>query len=292
MKIIIAKDMGFCFGVKRAIKIARDTRKKTDENVWTLGSIIHNPQVVEKLKGEGIVPANGLDEIDSGYVIIRSHGACPEVLQEIRKRGFTVVDATCPLVKRAQERARKLSNEGYETFAIGDKEHPEIMGIVGQTEGRIQVIDTRCDWSIDEKEKVGLIAQTTQSLEILEKVIQKILPKVKELRVFNTICDVTNRRQKEVKKLARGSDLMIVIGGRKSANTSRLASIAREEGCKTYHIEQAEELKGEWFAPKSKVGVTAGASTPDWIIKEVVSKLEQMDKKEEILHGRRIRSRD
>ena len=289
MEINLAKNTGFCFGVKRAIRIARQVRRETEEKVWTLGHIIHNPQVVEKLEGEGIIAAESLSEVDTGYVIIRSHGVHPEVLNKIRKKNLKEVDATCPLVKKAQERAKQLVGEGYETYIIGEKEHPEVVSIVGGTKGKVHVIDSADDLEI-ESSKVGLVVQTTQSQDTLNRVVDYLLPKILELKIFNTICDVTSKRQKEVKKLAEKSDVVIVIGGKKSANTSRLAAIAREEGCQTFHIEEAKEIKKEWFTDVKRVGVASGASTPDWIIKGVIKKLKEIDAhKEEELHERRVK---
>jgi len=276
MDLLLAKDMGFCFGVKRAIKLARDIRKKTEENVYTTGSLIHNPQVVEKLRGEGIVPVSDLSETDSGYVVIRSHGVSPEVRKDIKERGLKVIDATCPLVKRAQEKAMELVKEGYETFVVGERDHPEVRGIVGYTGGRVQVINVDDEVEIKEDGKVGLIAQTTQSMQSLEDTIIKLLPKTKELKVFNTICEVTDKRQEEVRKLAGMVDAMVVIGGKKSANTSRLAAISRDEGCTTYHIETVGELKEDWFEGRDRVGVVAGASTPYWVIDEIICKLNEI----------------
>jgi len=279
MEIKLARNMGFCFGVKRAIGIARQIRKETEEKVWTLGHIIHNPQVVKRLEKEGIIAAEDLSEIDSGYVIIRSHGVHPRILKKIREKNLKEVDATCPLVKKAQEKAKQLVSEGYETFVIGEKEHPEVISIVGETDGRIRVIDSVRNLKINHS-KVGLIVQTTQSQEILQEVAAFILPKILEFKVFNTICDVTSKRQREVKRLARKSDIMIVVGGKKSANTSRLAGIAKAEGSHTYHIEEADEIKEEWFTDVERVGVASGASTPDWIINEVINKLKKIDKNE------------
>ncbi|MCK4421751.1 4-hydroxy-3-methylbut-2-enyl diphosphate reductase [candidate division WOR-3 bacterium] len=288
MDILIAEDMGFCFGVKRAIKIARDIRRETDANVYTLGSIIHNPQVVQQLKEEGIVPIGSLDEVKEGYIVIRSHGVSLSVQKEIEERGFQVVDATCPLVKRVQKKARELVEEGYTVFVVGEKEHPEVQGIIGYTGGKVQVINLKNKVNFEGLEKVGVVAQTTQSIKNLESIMLKFLPGVKELKVFNTICDVTDRRQKEVIKLALKSELVIVIGGKKSANTSRLAALSLKEGCETHHIETDKEIKKEWFRDKEKVGIVSGSSTPDWIIERVINKLKKIDKqKEEVLHERR-----
>jgi len=279
MEIKLARNMGFCFGVKRAIGIAHQVRRETEEKVWTLGHIIHNPQVVEKLEEEGIVPAEDLSEIDSGYVIIRSHGVHPEILKKIREKKLKEINATCPLVKKAQERAKQLVLEGYETYVIGEKEHPEVVSIVGETGGKVRVIDSVKELKITDS-KVGLVVQTTQSQDTLRKVVGYLLPKVLEIKVFNTICDVTSKRQKEVKKLAEKSDIMIIVGGKRSANTSRLTGIAREEGCLTYHIEEAKEIKKEWFTDVDRVSVASGASTPDWIIEEVIKKLKNIDVKD------------
>ena len=286
MEIKLAENMGFCFGVKRAIRIARQVRRETKEKVWTLGHIIHNPQVVRELEEEGIIAVDDLSKIDAGYVIIRSHGVHPEVLNEIRGKNLKEVDATCPLVKKAQERAKQLISEGYETYVIGEKEHPEVISIVGETEGGVSVIDSAEDLKI-KNSKVGLVVQTTQSQDNLNKVVDYLLPRVLEIKVFNTICDVTSKRQKEVKKLAKKSDIVIIVGGKRSANTSRLARIAREEGCLTYHIEEAKEIEKGWFAEVDRVSVASGASTPDWIIKGVIKKLKEINaSKEEVLHER------
>jgi len=283
MEIIISKYMGFCFGVKRAIKLARDKRNEIDKNIYTLGSIIHNPQVVEKLREEDIVPVDSLDDIDDGYVVISSHGVSPDVQEDIKKRNLKSIDATCPLVKRVQEKAMDLIKEGYEAFVLGENDHPEVQGIVGYTGGKIRVLNPDEDIEIDDKGRVGLVSQTTQTMKSFENAVLKILPKVKELKIFNTICEVTDKRQREVKKMSQMVDIMIVIGGKKSANTSRLATIAKEEGCETHHIEEAIDINEDWFLSKKKVGITAGASTPDWIIDEVINKLNQIvnKKKEE-----------
>lgn len=289
MEIKLAENMGFCFGVKRAIRIARQVRRETKDKVWTLGHIIHNPQVVRKLEEEGIIAVDDLSEIDTGYVIIRSHGVHPEVLNKIREKNLKEVDATCPLVKKAQERAKQLISEGYETYVIGEKEHPEVISIVGETEGKVRVIDSAEDLKI-KNSKVGLVVQTTQSQDNLNKVVDYLLPRVLEIKVFNTICDVTSKRQKEVKKLAKKSNVVIIVGGKRSANTSRLAGIARAEGCVTYHIEEAKEIKSKWFTDVDRVSIASGASTPDWIIKGVIKKLKEIDKsKEEVLHERRVK---
>ncbi len=289
MEIKLAENMGFCFGVKRAIRIARQVRRETDEKVWTLGHIIHNPQVVRNLEEEGIIAVDSLSKIDRGYVIIRSHGVHPEVLSRIREKDLKVVDATCPLVKKAQERAKQLVSEGYETYVIGEKEHPEVISIVGETEGKVRVIDSADDLKIIDN-KVGLVVQTTQSQDNLNKVVDYLLPRVLEIKVFNTICDVTSKRQKEVAKLAGKSDIVIIIGGKKSANTSRLAGIAREVGCLTYHIEEAKEIEEEWFTEVNRVSIASGASTPDWIIKGVIKRLKEINaNKEEVLHERGIK---
>ncbi len=272
MEILIAKKAGFCFGVMRALDITRRIREETSEPVYTYGPIIHNPQVVEKLKKEGIIPLEDLNEVvPKGYLVIRSHGVSPQIVEEARRSGFKIIDATCPYVKRAQQFAKKLVDDGYRVIIIGEKNHPEVQGILGHTRNRAEIYND--DIEIGEGERVGLIAQTTQSFKKLEKVTLKFLPKTIELRVFNTICSATLERQEEAEKLSKLVDIMIVIGGKNSANTTRLAKIAAMNCSQVFHIETSEELQDSLFKNAKKVGVTAGASTPDWIIEEVIKKI-------------------
>ncbi|MDI6840342.1 MAG: 4-hydroxy-3-methylbut-2-enyl diphosphate reductase [bacterium] len=277
MKVLHAPSSGFCFGVRRSIDIANQTIKEAKVPVYTYGPIIHNPQVVKQLESYGIHPIKSFDNVPPGKLIIRSHGVSIEVIRTAVRLGFDVVDATCPFVKHAQDYAKALCDKGYEVIVIGEREHPEVQGIVGHTGGRAKVINYL--ESIDKLpkfEKLGIVAQTTLHLQSFMETVMQLLPKAKEMRVYNTICEAVIMRQKDTLELAKKVDIMIVVGGKNSANTTRLAEFSRAQGCDTYHIETKEEINKIWFNHKSTVGVTAGASTPDWIIDEVIKAIKQI----------------
>lgn len=282
MEIIIAKNAGFCFGVKRAIKLAFDTAKDYGKDVYTLGPIIHNPQVVKKLAEEGVNAVESCNKIEKGVVILRSHGVTPDVVEDISKNENRIVDATCPFVKKAQRYATQLKNEGYQIIIVGDEKHPEVKSIIGYAgEG---VIVTETGEGIAEllkHKKAGIICQTTQSRANLLKVIDESLKSADEVKILNTICDATSVRQEEAQEIAREVDLMLVVGGRNSANTTRLAAICREEIEKVYHIEVSDEIDEEWFKGVNRVGITAGASTPEWLIEDIIHRLESINEKME-----------
>lgn len=275
-KIICAKSAGFCFGVQRAIRLANQAVKKNKNKVWTLGPLIHNPQEVQRLEKKGIVPIDDLKEIGDDIVIIRSHGISPEVWKEIEKRKLRFIDTTCPFVLKAQRLAQELHGEGYFVVVVGEKNHPEVRNIVGYTNGKAVAIGGVKDLKdIPSGEKrIGVVSQTTQTLETFIEIIDELLLRYRELKVHNTICRATTERQREAKAIAEKADVMLVVGGRNSANTTHLASICRSTGAKVYHIETAVEMKSSWFESSSKVGITAGASTPDWIINGVIKKLQ------------------
>jgi len=272
VEILIAKSSGFCFGVKRAINIADRCSKESDGGgIYTLGPIIHNPQVVKRLEDSNVFAKSDIGEIDSGTVIIRSHGVKYEVINEAKAKGLDIVDATCPFVKKAQELVSHLSEEGYTVIVAGEKDHPEVQGLVSYCPTGVLVADSpEALADMPRKKKIGIIAQTTLPVERLEDIVSFCLGRAPELKVYNTICNATSIRQKESADLARTVDVMIVVGGRNSANTRRLADICRSIKPATYHIEVAAELDPLWFDGASRVGVTSGASTPDWVINEVV----------------------
>lgn len=276
MEIILAKRAGFCFGVKRATQMAFEAADKGGDT-YTLGPIIHSPQVVQKLKEMGVGLLEDLSALDNGTIIIRSHGVTAEELEEAITKQLDIIDATCPFVKKAQEHVKSLSQAGYDVVVVGDADHPEVQGIVSYATGNVYVVGSGEEaGKLPRMGKVGIVAQTTQSFENLKNVVKECLMKGGEIRVFNTICDATAVRQEEAKELARKVDCMIVIGGFNSANTRRLAEVCKELLPKTHHIETAAELKPEWFTGVTKVGVTAGASTPMWIIDEVIERLKLM----------------
>ena len=278
MKVTVAPGAGFCFGVKRALKIAFDAARKGDGPVVTLGPIIHNPQVVAKLEEEGLSVVGRMAGLPAGAtLVVRSHGLGRAVLEEAAAQGFRIVDATCPFVKEAQERAAQLEREGYTVVVVGEERHPEVLSITGSLEKPSVVVDgPRGLESIPPASRVGIVCQTTQPLEHLKVVIDRLLDRAEELKVFNTICRATSERQRNALDLAGRVDAIVVVGGRDSANTRRLWELCREAGRDAYHIETADELEPAWFEGKKEVGVTGGASTPQWIIDEVVRALEDM----------------
>jgi len=276
MKIKIASNAGFCFGVKRAIQIAEETAEK-EKKVVTLGPIIHNPQMVQQLEKKGICAFDSIDDVTDETVIIRSHGITANEYRRLQDKGIHIVDATCPFVKRAQQVAEKLTKMGFSLVILGEKHHPEVEALLSYVEdSAIVVSHPDEEILLKDTRRVGLIAQTTQTEERFERLAIRLLRMSEELYIAKTICYATLQRQQATKELAREVDIMIVVGGENSANTARLAEIARAEGKPTYHIETAAELKPQWFADTDKVGITAGASTPEWIIqgvKEAIQKI-------------------
>jgi len=272
MEIFLADYLGFCYGVKRAIKIAR---ANADGKCCTLGPIIHNPQMVEKLSAEGVGTADDLSEINEGTVIIRSHGVGPKTYEKIKAKGLRLVDATCPHVKRAQTAARDLVKEGYDVVIVGEKNHPEVKSIFEWAGNHTTIVET-----VEEAEKfapcqkLGIVSQTTVASEQFKSVVLKLLDKSADIKILRTICTATEQRQKAAIELAAKVDVMLVLGGKNSANTTKLAKLC-EKKCKTFHIETADEISEKWFNHAQKIGITAGASTPDWIIKEVENKLRE-----------------
>lgn len=280
-EIITGEKAGCCFGVKRALEIANATREKHQgaRPVYTLGPLIHNPEVVKSMEKAGIIPCGSMEETEPGGVlIIRSHGAGPEVFAAARCRGLKVVDATCPFVRQEQKLAAKLHQEGYKVVVVGDPGHAEVQAVAASVPGGAEIIDPAAVKDGGAKmalpARVGIVCQTTQTQENLAAVIAGILPGIKELKVFNTICSATVERQREVYDLARRADILLVVGGRNSANTRKLAEIGSSL-VSTYHIEGVEDLDPRWFRQKRVIGVTAGASTPREQINAVLDWLEE-----------------
>lgn len=280
MKVSVVKDSGFCFGVKRAIKLASDAAKKDKSEVYTLGPLIHNPQVVEALRKKGVEVAEKLNKIKQGTVIIRSHGVHPEVLVQAKKKGLKIVDATCPFVKTAQKKAKLLHDQNYQVVVVGEADHPEVKGIVGYTQDKALVMNRKMrDYDLAKFKKLGVVAQTTLNLNSFKKAVDRLLESSKEIKIYNTICSATASTQSKSLKLAKEVDLMLVVGGYNSANTSRLARLCQEAGTRAYHVETAEDLDKRWFRGVGRVGVTAGSSTPEWIIQEVIKEVRKINKR-------------
>ncbi len=273
MEAVLAEYLGFCYGVKRAIKIAEEN---ADGKSCTLGPIIHNPQVVEKLRREGVGTIEDLSEMNEGTIIIRSHGVGPQIYEEAGAKGLKIVDATCPHVKKAQLSAKELSENGYKTVIIGEKNHPEVKSIFEWTGRKATVVETEEDAEkFKPCPKLGIVSQTTVSGERFKLLVSKLLDKSSDVRILRTICTATDQRQTAALKLAEEVDAMIVVGGRNSANTTRLAELCKEK-CRTFHIETAEELSPGQLIQYKKIGITAGASTPDRIIREVYEKCQRI----------------
>jgi len=285
----VACHAGFCFGVKRAVNMAFDAASTEDNRpIYTIGPLIHNPQVVEKLESMGIRPVSSLDEAEGGRVIIRSHGVPPSIFDQAQEMGLEIIDATCPFVKKAQEKVANSVREGFWVLIVGDRKHPEVQALLGYGGDRAFLLE-ELPQGIS-MSKVVIVCQTTQSEKALVSGVVKTLRLmgrgIEELRIYNTICESTRVRQKECKVLAEESDVVIVVGGKNSANTTRLAEISRMFLGDTYHIEGCGELDPRWFRGKRRIGVTAGASTPDWIIGEVVKRIKLMTGGSEE-HGRK-----
>jgi 4-hydroxy-3-methylbut-2-en-1-yl diphosphate reductase len=270
---------GYCWGVERALDMVHQTAEThKDVPVRTLGPIIHNPQVVQSLGDKGVHAINALGEMSNGTVIIRTHGVAPEVYQQAGEQGLTVVDATCPLVTLVQNKAKQLVNEGYHLVIFGNAKHPEVIGTLGHAGGKATVIEKPEDVRHTHlPKKVGVVVQTTQETERVSELLSYLAPRCKEIKVFNTICNPTIERQDAARDLARAVQVMIVVGGKNSSNTRHLAEVCREEGATTYHIEEPTEVEPQWFTGTQEIGVTAGASTPGWLMDQVIARIRELE---------------
>ncbi len=278
MEVKIAKSAGFCWGVKRAVKMAVNSLKFGDKT-YCLGELIHNKREIKRLKALGMEFIDNISSLKRGSkVIIRSHGVSPEVLREIKKTGAEVIDATCPFVKDVQQRAVKLEKEGYPVLILGNPKHPEIVGIAGHVKEPMIANSVEEVLSLPKMARLGVVCQTTLNINFFKEAVSILLDKVKELKVYNTICNATSVRQREAKELAGSVDLMLVIGGKNSSNTTKLYQISKRVNPNSYHIESKDEVKPEWFEGIEKVGITAGASTPQWVIDEVVDYIRTLEK--------------
>lgn len=277
MEVLIAEKLGFCAGVKNAIKLAEKTIAE-QKNVFSLGPIIHNKDVEEHLSEGGLKTVEMIDNIAGGTVIIRSHGATPEELEKIHGKGLKIVDATCVLVKRVQKIAEQLSSDGYKVVIIGDRNHPEVQAVVGFA-GDVDVVANEKDLSkLPKNKKLGVICQTTQSPDHFGRMVGAIVKSgFAELKVINTLCSEAIKRQQSAIDLCKKVDVMFVLGGLNSANTRKLAELCKKYNNLTFHLQNFSELDTNTLRGKARAGVTAGASTPDWIIDEFVNRLRAFD---------------
>ena len=273
MKIELAESYGFCFGVKRAIKIAEENK-----NAATYGPLIHNSKEIARLDRDYQV---GLVEDFTTFqpgdkAIVRTHGIVKEELAALKATGVDVVDATCPFVTKPQEIAQEMSEAGYSVVIFGDEKHPEIKGVKSYATNGATVVTNVTDLeNLKLHERIALIAQTTRKVEDYMEIANYLIPRHKEVRVFNTICNATFENQDAVRKLSKKADVMVIIGGKNSSNTKQLFNIAQEHCSNSYHIEDEREIDISWFENKKLCGISAGASTPYWIIQNVVDAIEK-----------------
>lgn len=278
MEIVLAESLGFCMGVKRAVDMAyRALEKNPGEPVVTLGPLIHNTQEIERLQRDGIRVADQSDLPASGTVIIRAHGVAPQAYDELKSRGLRIMDGTCPYVHYSQRKAMELHRDGYTVVIVGDKDHPEIRGILGYIHDEGYAVKTVEEVrQLPPLQRIGVIAQTTISPRKYQQIIAALRERAPEVKVCETICDATEENQKAVRSLSREVDLLLVIGGRHSANSNKLVEAAREHCPASFLIETSSEIDPAFLRGVRRVGVSAGASTPDWMIQQVVERLRQL----------------
>lgn len=263
MKVTIADNAGFCFGVKRAVDAAL---KQKDS--FTLGPLIHNPQTIKELEKRGIKAVDSIDDINGGTLLIRTHGVPNVLIKKAKEKGLDVIDLTCPFVKKAQHFAKEFYAKGYKVAIAGEASHPEVISVKGGIKDAVVIEKPEDADNLGFYDKIGVVMQTTQSKDASIAIINRLKGRCNDLKIAETICSATTERQDLARELAAKVDLMIVIGGRESANTKRLFEMCRSI-VDTKHIESSSDLKKSWFRNKSHVGITAGASTPRWLIREI-----------------------
>jgi len=271
MKIELAESYGFCFGVKRAIKIAEENRRSA-----TYGPLIHNAKEIERLKKDfAVALTEDLNDFRPGdTAVIRTHGIPKQELELLHSRQVNVVDATCPYVTKPQQICEEMSEQGYDIVIFGDEQHPEIRGVKSYAKDKAYVVlNVEELEQIRFKEKIAVVAQTTRKVEEFLNIVNYLIPRYKEVRVFNTICNATFENQDSVRDLSKKADVMIIIGGKNSSNTKQLHSIAKSNCADSYHIEGPDDIEADWFDGKMLCGISAGASTPDWIIDQVIERI-------------------
>jgi 4-hydroxy-3-methylbut-2-enyl diphosphate reductase len=272
MKVNIAKSAGFCFGVKRAIKIALDTAQ-SGGRVEMLGDIVHNEDVVKEISKAGVKKIRNLERGTNEVLLIRAHGASEEIYKKATKLGYTIVDATCPMVKEIHKIAKFSKKEGCDIIIIGDKKHDEVRGIIGQLRDKAIVIDNIKKIPLAKVKRIKkacVVVQSTQNLEKTLTIIEVLKKYIRELKFFNTICKPTRIKQKEAKEMPLKNDLMVIIGSKTSANTKRLYQISKSLNKRSYWVQSKNEIKPGWFRNVQSVGVMSGASTPDYTTKDVI----------------------
>ena len=277
MEIRKASVQGFCFGVAITVKKAEEAIASRGE-VTTLGHVVHNPQMVESLESRGLRNAQSVDDVDAGALFVRAHGLPVEVFDKAKDKGLEIIDATCPMVTKIHVQAEKLKDAGYKIVVIGDPAHPEVKGTLSHVPGAwcIQAVDDVA--KLPRSSKVGVVVQSTWSGQGFTQIVQALAAKYYEVRAVNTICTDTHNRQDEALRLARDVEVMVVVGGKTSANTKHLAELSESHGAHSYHIENASELRPEWFEGVKVAGLMSGASTPGWLVDEVEARMEELSR--------------
>ncbi|MFC2169114.1 4-hydroxy-3-methylbut-2-enyl diphosphate reductase [Acidobacteriota bacterium] len=276
MEIIIAKNSGLCYGVKRALRIVEETRKQEKGRIFTLGDLIHNPQIIANLRKQDIFAIADADSIREGAIIIRSHGVSPEIYEQIERKKKKIIDATCPIVKKIQKLVADLASREEEIIIVGNKNHPEIKGLLGYSKGKGVVIENINQANrLPKRKKRSVLAQSTQDLLFFKKLVASLIERTQELKVYNTICESTQSRQKHTSKLASQVDTLFILGGKNSSNTNKLYQISKNILSNTYFIESAEHISSAMLKEANKVGLSGGASTPPEALQDAVVKIKE-----------------
>ncbi len=275
MQIKKASVQGFCFGVAITVKKAEESIESR-EKVTTLGHVVHNPQMVASLESRGLNNAASVDDVESGSLFVRAHGLPVEVYDKAKKKGLEIIDATCPMVTKIHVQAEKLKADGYKIVVIGDPSHPEVKGTLSHVPGASCIQKVEDVEKLPRSSKVGVVVQSTWSGVQFTEIVQALSAKYYEVRAVNTICTDTHNRQNEALRLAKDVEVMVVVGGKTSANTKHLAELSESHGARAYHIEGPDELKPEWFSGVKIAGLMSGASTPGWLVDKVEARMEEL----------------
>jgi (E)-4-hydroxy-3-methyl-but-2-enyl pyrophosphate reductase len=279
-EIVTSPHRGYCFGVMRAMRLIEQGLESFGGTIYTLGDVIHNPLEVRRLETLGVHPVETLDDVpEGGTLVLRAHGVRPDLIDEARRRGIGILDATCPFVQLSQRHVRRFAEESIPVIIIGDGEHPEVRGIAGHAgERAIVVKDAQEARLIEPLDRAGVVIQTTFSRSEAEEIIAALATRVSELMVRDTICQATETRRDAMLALARDVDCLLVVGGRNSSNTMRLYQRCVESGVPAHLIESAEDIDPDWFSAVRKIGLSTGTSTPAWIIEAVIARLDEISR--------------
>ena len=276
MDIRRAKTQGFCFGVAITVKKAEEAVAQPGANVTTLGHVVHNPQMVAKLENAGLKNAHSIDDVEAGTLFVRAHGLPTDVYDKAKAKGLTIVDATCPMVTKIHVQAEKLRADGYKIIVVGDPAHPEVKGTLSHVPGAWCISTTAEIDALPRGSKVGVVVQSTWSGTGFTDIVKKLSEKYYEVRAVNTICTDTHNRQSEAQQLSKDVEVMVVVGGKTSANTKHLADLSAANGARAYHVEGPDELQSQWFAGVRVAGLMSGASTPGWLVDQVADRMDAL----------------